>query len=27
MEAKFFRAIMRDGIIDVPSFGSEEVKA
>lgn len=27
MEARFFRALMRDGIIDVPPFNGEEVKA
>ena len=27
MEAKFFRAVMRDGVIDVPPFHGEEVKA
>ena len=27
MEAKFFRSIMQNGIIDVPSFGGKEVKA
>src|SRR5690606_11309294 len=27
MTPRFFRAVMRDGVIDVPPFGSEEVKA
>ncbi len=27
MEAKFFRAVMQNGIIDVPPFGGKEVKA
>lgn len=27
MEAKFFRAVMQNGIIDVPSFDEKEVKA
>ncbi|OPY11365.1 MAG: CRISPR-associated protein Cas5 [Syntrophus sp. PtaB.Bin001] len=27
MEAKFFRAVMRDGIIDIPSLDGEEVKS
>ncbi|GBC63963.1 type I-C CRISPR-associated protein Cas5 [Desulfonema ishimotonii] len=27
MEARFFRAVMRNGVIDVPPFGAEEVVA
>lgn len=27
MEAKFFRAVMRDGVIDVPLFNEKEVRA
>jgi len=27
MEAKFFRAVMRDGVIDIPSLDGEEVKS
>jgi CRISPR-associated protein Cas5d len=26
LEARFFRAVMKDGIISVPPFESEEVK-
>jgi CRISPR-associated protein Cas5d len=27
MEARFFRAIMRDGTIEIPHFNGKEVKA
>ncbi|MBW2324560.1 MAG: type I-C CRISPR-associated protein Cas5 [Deltaproteobacteria bacterium] len=27
MEAKFFRAVMRDGVVQIPSFNGKEVKA
>jgi hypothetical protein len=27
MEARFFRAVMKDGVIEIPPFKSEEVSA